>query len=305
MKSQSTTQISVKSAPANKELLALIRNSQLASGAFRSLVHFPDASCCEDENAFVTALVLRHSRHLSLMHTLPDVFERALAFLARCQSSRFAGMYRFWPKADHPSWLGSFCIAEDADDSAIISLELQLYHRQNIEVASNLAQKVLEQHRFFDSNLTRDDWRKQGVFLTWLDYLETPNPVDCCVNTNIIALLAHCGLKDLAGYQQTCQMINDAIVNSDGCETFIASLCPYYPDAVELYFALENAVAMGGDLQPAFHFLSQQAWLLACLRKKQLDNLPICSHQNGTIYWTSEVLQAIRADRLTKITRRQ
>ncbi|MBL4862476.1 MAG: hypothetical protein JKY09_05600 [Crocinitomicaceae bacterium] len=276
-----------------KELLDLICCNQLESGAFKSIVHLPHTRY-EDSNAFITALVLRHARILKLNEVLPKVFERAVHFLRKCESKRFPGMYRFWPENAHPFWIGSFKICEDADDSSIISLELVEYGLENQSYIKKLAKKVLEQHRFFKSGLLSNNWENTGAFLTWLHYSENPNPVDCCVNTNIVALLASCGLKDMPGYDEACCMVNNAVLNSDGKMQAITKLSPYYPHAIELFFAVQYAVRIGGDLEPALSYLYNQKWVQAYLNGGIDADQHICSHQNGSIVWTSEILQAIR-----------
>lgn len=282
------------------DLLDFICCHQLKSGAFKSTVHFPNGDFYEDANAFVTALVLRHARSLSLPKVLPNVFAQAVRFLRTCESKRFPGMYCFWPEKSHPAWIGSFRLYEDADDSSIISLELVRYGIENRIYLEKLALNVLEQHRFFNSRIASDDWRKQGVFLTWLHYKEEPNPVDCCVNTNIIALLAYCGLKNMAGYNEACEMVNNAICNTNGITSALAALSPYYPHAIELFFAVRHAVSVGGDLKPALDYLNNQHWLQTDLNAGIAEDLPICAHQEGTIFWTSKLLQTIRTYELTE-----
>jgi hypothetical protein len=275
-------------------LSQFIRQNQSASGAFKSTVHLPFGNY-DDDNAFITALVLRHLRYLPLRDDLRDVCQKAFAFIRRCESSIFPGVFGFWPEDSHPFWMGRERLNKDADDSSIIALELVRNSLEDNKYLENLAQKVLSQHRFFSSRLSDNDWRRSGVFLTWLDYYMTPNPVDCCVNANVIALLAYGGLKHIAGYQEACEMLNTAIQGTNGNQQELAKLSPYYCHPIELFFAIQNAVDAGAsELKSSLTYLMQQPWLRRCLDGESNAELPICAHESGKIYWTSTVVQTVR-----------
>jgi hypothetical protein len=213
-------------------------------------------------------------------------------------------MFFFWPEEEHPFWMGGQRLREDADDSSIISMLLVRHQLEGNEYLANLARNVLEQHRYFSSQSLPGTWQMSGTFLTWLHFMEQPNPVDCCVNANILALLAFCGLKSLPGYSETCRMLNRVIPGTDGSMKALASLSPYYPHPIELFFALRHAVSLGADVEKAFLFISGQPWLQDLLYRGMDDNLPVCSHQDGSIYWTSGILQTIRSFETSKERRR-
>ena len=275
-------------------LSQLIRQNQSVSGAFKSTVHLPFGKY-DDDNAFITALVLRHMRNPPLRNELRDVYHKAFAFLRRCESSIFPGVFGFWPDDGHPTWMGRDRLKKDVDDSSIISLELVRSGLEENQYLENLAEKVLSQYRFFLSQSSKGDWRRSGVFLTWLDYYVISNPIDCCVNVNVIALFAYGDLKSLLGYQEACDMVNIAIQETNGNQQELSVLSPYYCHPVELFFAVEHAVEMGAsELTPSLTYLMQQSWLKRYLDESYSPDTPICCHENGKIYWTSKIVQAVR-----------
>lgn len=195
-----------------------LRQQQCESGAFASTVHLPFGAY-PDENAFVTGLVLRYLHHLPAVAGVEEMIQHACHFLRRCESSVCPGLFGFWPNDAYPFWMGKVRLHEDADDSAIVSLELVRHGQASMDYLHHLARRVLGEYRFFSSHLAASDWRRCGVFLTWIDYFTEPNPVDCCVNANVIALLATGGLMDMDGYSETCAMLNDAIQRTNSLST--------------------------------------------------------------------------------------
>lgn len=275
-------------------LSTLLQQAQAPSGAFTSMVHLPGGSC-PDENAFVTGLVLRYLHLLGMTAMMPQTVQRAVTFLRRCESTVFPGMFGFWPRDGYPAWMGRVRLHADADDSAIVTLELVRCGVATMVSLQQLAHRVLSQHRFFSSRLAASDWRRCEVFLTWLHYDPTPNPVDCCVNANVLALLAYGGLRDLPGYDEACTMLNTAIRGQTQQAAF-AALCPYYPHPLELVYAVEHAVATGAvELWPSWQHLLQQAWVQRHLYAATNAALPLCGHPERPIYWTAPVVQALRA----------
>lgn len=47
-------------------------------------------------------------------------------------------------------------------------------------------------------------WIRPGVFLKWRHKGVRPNPVDCCINVNVIALITAARLADLPVYREAC-----------------------------------------------------------------------------------------------------
>lgn len=276
------------------ELVDIICGSQSASGAFKSKVHLPFGDF-DDDNAFLTALVLRHTRKTGIMEELPDVTRRAHTFLRRCESDIVPGVFGFWPDDGYPAWMKKTRLYKDADDSAITALEFVRGGIEEMGYLENVAKNALARCRFFSSQLDGSDWRRSGVFLTWLSQDARPNPVDCCVNTNVIAMLSYCGLEDMPGYREACEMITDAIQRSGGEEKKVAELVPYYPHPIELFYALQHAVETGvSGLRAGLEYLAPLPWVRRCLEYSPGQLLPMCANPEGTIYWTSEAVRAAR-----------
>jgi hypothetical protein len=133
----------------------------------------------------------------------------------------------------------------------------------------------------------------QGVFLTWLHRGVRPNPVDCCVNANVIALMASAGLTHLPGYAEACAMIQEGLRWANQSWDRAQALVPYYPDPRELYYALHHAVEWGAEsCAPALRLLRE-------FSPKGEPNMPsaqspIFGSSDGSVVWTSPVLAAAR-----------
>jgi len=110
---------------------------------------------------------------------------------------------------------------------------------------------------FFDKHQNLKD---TGAFMTWLIDDHSPNmprgyfdkaergaripfnrnDVDCVVNANILKLKALAKKENLAGYEESCQMINQIIKNDK-----IAKCAIYYPNTLNLFFAMASAEQAG------------------------------------------------------------
>jgi hypothetical protein len=226
-------------------------NLQAQSGAFHSVVHFNGQSY-DDWNGFTTALVLRHS---PLAASSPDwsaARRLALQFLGECEVKNRPGFFTFWPCDRWPKWAPA--MMPDADCTSSIACELLRHGIMTRQEAQSIAMTSLIPYRL-ESAPDDHPWIRPGVFPTWL-CKAIPNPIDCCVNVNVVAFLSQSGLNDVPGYAQACAMLYSGLSWSSGQRERLGRLCPYYPNSVELLYAIRNAVQYGAtQLQEALDML--------------------------------------------------
>jgi hypothetical protein len=271
----------------------LVLSLQADSGAFQSIVHRGEISV-PDYNGFVTALVLRDLEPFAGLNEWKEPIERALAFLAECESPGRPGFFFFWPLHRWPVWFPRF--PEDADDTAVMASELLHYRKIDLERARSIA-SALTAYRLetapsvHEKNAPQKNWVRAGAFLTWLDHRSVPNQIDCTVNANVAALLAQTGLTSQSGYAESCQTILGGISYCAGRWECLEQLSPYYPEPVELTLALQNAVRKGAsELRAGISALEQFPGA------REARNHPaniVFSADRGTL-WSSLALWAAR-----------
>jgi len=274
-----------------EEHVRLVLESQSEDGGFPSYVRFGDRTE-PDWNGFVTALVLRALRSVPDGPALGRARARALDFLEHCESPERPGVFGFWPRARCPAWAAG--ITQDADDTAVIALELFRYGRLSLSDIRRTVCKKLLCHRLGVPVGVPMPWIRPGVFLTWLHEGVHPNPIDCCVNANVVALMTAAGLSNLPGYGEACAMIQEGIRWAGPSEPRILMLIPYYPDPEELCHALRHTVECGAEALAA-----PLGVLQVLFRRSDPDappaERPVCGSSDGTVVWTSPVLAAARA----------
>ena len=269
-------------------MIAALAAEQCPSGAIRSFVRL-NGRTFADENAFVTGLVLRELSLRGAGEEAAELRDRAARFLLRCESSRAPGLFTFWPEHGYPAWIGNTRLYEDADDSAIAALELVRAGMRSRDGLTQTGRRISIRHRALDPVLVTEPWQREGTFLTWL-WPGMKNTIDCCVNTNVVALLAAAEMRDAAGYAEAVAMINDAVAWAGDSAERLRAIVPYYPHAAELARAIEHAIRCGADdLEPAAARLRAIPALHACD-----DETPVCSSMDGRVVWTAPALQALR-----------
>ena len=265
---------------------------QSENGAFRSLLHWEDASY-EDWNCFTTGLVLRHARG----ELDSAVRERAFDFLLQCR--RPGGAFGFWPIDKQPSVIRE-TLPPDCDDSSIAAIELALGGRWGRSEIRQLVFETIVKNRLPCFDEPAPPWLRPGVFLTWLGPDSRNRTVDCCANANVIALLAFGELTHVPGYAEACQMIEAGIRWAGDDPVRARSLTPYYPDPGELRYAIDHAVKCGSQaLEESHRLLRHTTWA----RLRPRANVPICSNAYGGAFWTSPVLQSARQNNSYSTTR--
>jgi hypothetical protein len=238
-------------ASAGTTVLAALGRLQDDDGCFPSSIRHRDGRTTPDRNGFVTALVLRSLRHAPRSSDWWSLTARALTWLERCRSSSLAGAFCFWPEAARPSWAAA--VPPDADDTAVTTTELLRHGRLGRAVALRTVCRVLVPHRVEGVDRGgRPPWVAPGSFLTWLAQA-TPgaphvaNPVDCCVNTNVAALLAFLDATHLPGYDAAVATVRQGLEWAGEHPVRLSALTPFYPDPRSLAEALEHAVECGTE----------------------------------------------------------
>lgn len=286
------------------ELVAGICARQSPGGAFLSSVRTSYGEV-EDRNCFVTGLVLRELAGVPDSPALAEARRRAFAFLLRSKYPVYRYCFGFYPAQFPPFWLRT-ALYPDADDTAVIALELVRAGHWPAEALPYIAENYLLKYRAtgpLRHHLTHA-WQPEGVFLTWFTTAPVANPIDCCVNANVVALLAWAGLQATPGYAAACAMLNTAAALAARQPHRAPEFTPYYPHPAEWYHALHHAVAAGAhELGPALAAVRGLPQLAGAGAAPGLPApAPLCSDAGGTIRWTADVLTLARRLRLLSST---
>ena len=273
-------------------LLQFILTRQAESGAFHSSVHIGSRST-DDWNGFTTALVLRALGSVPLAQAWKIARGRALDFLETCEARNRPGFFGFWPQSHWPRWAPH--LPEDADDTAAITLELLRHGRINLRTARRTVRTALLPYRLAAGSKRSPAWTRPGAFLTWLRHGLPVNLIDCCVNTNVIALMAKAGLTRHAAYTEASSMVEAGIHWAARSWTRLGSLLPYYPEPSELLLAVSHAVSCGArSMRPCLREL-------LCFPNRKpsrgpgtMHEQPLYSTPDRRLIWTSRVVVAAR-----------
>jgi hypothetical protein len=244
---------------------------QAESGAFVSEVRNGEIAL-PDYNSFATSLVLREMEGFA--H--PDcaaALDRALDFLQECQCSG-SGMFCFWPPDRCPSWAPYN--PEECDSSAVSAAELFHFGRMTPERAHFIA---MESMPGFQTST--------GEFLAWRSQGIVPNPVDFGLNVNVVGFLAQTGSRESTAYRNACRAICNMAASCEGSPERLDELTPYYPEAGEVFLALDNALRRGArELLPA-------AAALHTLSRSEGGGVLFANEGRRTV-WSSEAVQIAR-----------
>lgn len=278
------------------QLLDAILAFQSPGGAFASTVSF-DRFSGEDLNCFTTALVVRELTSFSRLTDigkradLEDANRRAIGYLLRSHASGSRCTFAFYPPDQHPFWIGDRLPA-DADDSSVVALELFRAGKLTDQQLRDLAKRYLIPFRAaMTAHTASKPWHCDGAFLTWLDAEHDPNPIDCCVNANVLALLAATGLSDHPSYRAAISLIETAVSWAGNHPARLREITPFYPDPREFAYALRHAVDWGAtELRKPAHAL-----------EKAIESLPeprgprrFYSNLAGTVFWEAPVIELAR-----------
>lgn len=273
------------------EMLEFILNSQAPTGAFPSII-CSRTKRYTDWNGFTTAHVLRALRSVPESDILKNARHLALDFLKRCESPEKPGAFCFWPKGMQPGKIPE--LPPDADDISIILIEMIRNQRIDKCTARMIVHSVLLPYRLIDVPTPSPPWVRLGAFFTWLRPGRF-NIVDCCVNSNVIALLSYLGLDDLEGFNETCEMIEDGIRWSKGLSFQASTLTPFYPHRAEFVYAVDHAIECGAkQLEESFRLMRDFGWVQCNEDIENSEKKPICGNAYVGDVWYSQILDIAR-----------
>lgn len=275
-------------APAHAGLDEIL-GTQRPSGAFPSTVALRGGARA-DENAFITALVTLELLPYRRVRAVRAACRRALDFLLSCEAADRPGAFCFYPRTTDQAWMGEGeRLPPDVDDSALCALALVRAGRRRAPFARRVLDVVLRSQRLRRVSPAGPAWLRPGVYATWLSGRRAVNPVDVCVNVNIITLIAEAGLQAEHPAAPMVAMIEEAMSLAEARPSLWPQVLPYYPHPRELCFALRRAVAAGArELEPALARAERAPWSRA-------DELaPVCSSMGGLALWTSAPLALAR-----------
>ena len=252
------------------------------------------ASCMEtagqrhpDRNGFVTALAVRALRRQDI-----DIPAAMLDALEQCRSPG-AG-YGFWASCTRPEWAPR--LPDDADDTAIMTLELHAAGRLSREEARRIACLSIGRHRIAQLPLLRPPWLRTGVFSTWHRRGIALDLIDCTAIANALAVFAALDLHDIPGARASTAMLCDGVAWAGDDETRAGSLSPFYPEPAEFVLALRHALEAGAEaLAPVYAAAAQTSWGRDAEARVAHDDHRVCSSPYGSAVWRSPALARIRA----------
>lgn len=281
-----------------RELIDQLAAYQSPGGIFLSQVHLPNISG-EDANLFITALVVRELTAALDAGDFPEAGQlaeyrrRALGALLRSEYPVYPHAYAFYPHAAHPFWMGGV-LPPDADDTCVINLELVRAGKASPQRLHEIIERYLDVYRAegeFEHHLTAD-WHVPGAFLTWFSRKDEENPLDCCVNANVMALMAAAGRQDAFGYRQAAALIEAGLDWAGDHPDRLRALTPFYPDPAEFLSALSHAVSSGAEaLRDAETHLAR---LLSSRCEADPAGRALFSSSTGDVTWTAPVLALAR-----------
>ncbi|QWP76948.1 hypothetical protein J5226_00630 [Lysobacter sp. K5869] len=239
-----------------------------------------------DRNGFVTALGVRALRRRGL-----PVPAALLDALERCCSAR--GGFRFWPQDARPEWAPD--LPDDADDTAIMLLELVRAGRVGREEARRVACLTIARRRVAGFPLLRPPWLRPGVFATWSREGIRRDLVDCTATANALALFAALDLSHLPGVREAGEMLAAAVEWAGDDDLRAASLSPFYPDPAEFALALDHAAECGARGMQALHRrASATAWGCDAEQRSTRRDHAVCGSPYGVAVWRSPELARLR-----------
>lgn len=240
-----------------------------------------------DVNGFVTALGVRALR-LSGRCVPPPMLDA----LEACRTEQ--GGFRFWPSAHRPHWAPE--LPDDADDTALMTLELYLLGRLSRDEARRIACISLVRNRLRRIEGVGPPWRRVGVFKTWARESTETDLIDCTAHANVLALMATLHLLHLPGIRETYGMLEAALDFAQNDAERANSLSPFYPNSSELALALDHAWRCGAHgLAPLAQRVASTSWGRDAAVRTYDPHYAICSSPYSQTVWYSRDLARLRA----------
>lgn len=245
-----------------------------------------------DRNGFVTALAMRALRRQGI-----DIPAEMLDALERCRSPG-AG-FGFWAPCSRPQWAPR--LPDDADDTAIMTLELHAAGRLSREEARRIVCLTIGRHRIAQLPALRPPWLRTGVFSTWHRRGIALDLIDCTAIANALAAFAALDLHEIPGVRASTAVLHDAVAWAGDDGTRACSLSPFYPEPAEFVLALRHAVEAGAEaLAPVYASAAQTPWGCDAETRVAHDDHLVCSSPYGSAVWRSPALARIRAHSLSE-----
>jgi hypothetical protein len=262
--------------------IASVLGAQLPSGAFPSLLSH-DGTTSPDENGFVTALIALELLPFRGLDAVNAAVQRGMDFVERCAVD---DAFAFYPRAAAPASIGE--LPPDADDTAVMVSLLLRTGRWPVSRAFRVIDGALERHRLHYRPESAAQWVCAGAYRTWLDARVTSNPVDCCVNANVAAMLRLTG-RDGDGYTAAWRTVARATAWLAESPCLFDAAAPYYGRASELHDAIRRAVGAG-----VIELADALALLDAAPPAPAGDSAPLFRSLDGAFLWSAPLLHEAR-----------
>jgi hypothetical protein len=276
-------------------LLNEILAHQSDRGAFRSQIQAEVRIV--DENCFITLLVLFELIDLlPLLRTtqLENAVERALDFIEHCADPDMPGAFCFYPpRLDSPRPNG--VLPPDIDDTVLAWTLGIRSNRRTPQAAADALKRVVEPYTLTSRSASHQPWARCGASLTWLRSQLDDNPIDLCVNVNVLAFYSLCRHRKHPNYAAMLAMLRDALHAGDIATNDVIRLSPYYAHPLEILYAVRRAIESGAeDLTPTRERLELSPWATEDIDSSWPRNRPICCYTAGYPFWIAPALQAAR-----------
>jgi hypothetical protein len=188
-----------------------------------------------------------------------------------------------------PDWAAR--LPADVDDTALMLAELHRHGRIDRGIAMRgLCTVILPcRVRPLDRALA-PPWVLPGSFQTWLAGDGAPQVIDCCVNANVLALMARLGATHLPGYAEAADTVLAGLAWAGDDRARLASITPFYPSVRSLAEAVAHAAECGAHrLEGASGALQRLAGAL------QDEEAGCCSSAYGQAVWRCAAIDEARA----------
>ncbi|EHQ24997.1 hypothetical protein [Mucilaginibacter paludis] len=275
-------------------MLCEVLKYQSAYGGFPSYVQ-AGAEIIADENCFITSLVLLELIHIAsdtADERLQEAINRGIGFIENCQEPGSKGRFCFYPYAGSSPRF-DIRLDADCDDSALALLVLLKAGKRTPAEIKELVATQLEPHRMTFVADHERGWVGRPLFRTWMNGTIRDNPIDCCVNLNVLALYHEAGFGNEEITSATVNLIINAVNLYGTKDSALRLIAPYYAHRAELYFATQRTVKAGvPNTEPLLQQLTKQ--LSADKDDPFSENRPICCNAHGRPLWFSPALQKIR-----------
>ena len=184
--------------------------------------------------------------------------------------------------------MGEFLPA-DADDTALCPIAM---YRAGAWPSARLPGQVelLDRYRL-RKRPPGAEWFRAGIYPTWLGSGLSRNPIDACVNINVLTLIALSGVDEQHG-AGIVEMAQAGLDWAQGDGERLGAIIPYYPHPGEFVRALRRAAEAGIAAAGMLPDRVRNQFLEGC---EDSPDAPVCGSLGGGVLWTSPALGRLRA----------